>query len=60
MVKVLFWLEDNKIFYQKGFIGPGSVNGFVFTYPKDQSMTYDPITSYIANSFKAGDLNEIH
>jgi hypothetical protein len=57
---VLSWLEDNKIFYQKGFVGPGSVNGFVFAYPKDQSMTYDPMTNYIANSFKAGDLNEIH
>jgi hypothetical protein len=54
---VVSWLDNGKINYEKMYIGSGSENGFIFSYPESQADYYNPIAAYISNSFTPGDLS---
>ncbi|SFE32621.1 protein of unknown function [Thermoanaerobacter thermohydrosulfuricus] len=57
---VISWEDSSFIYYKKSFIGNGSINTFIFTYPKEQAAYYNDIVEYIEDSFKPGDLSISH
>ncbi len=57
---VISWGDNNNIYYSKTFMGRGSLNCFIFSYPKNQDINYNSITTHINNSFKPGDINSGH
>lgn len=57
---VVSWKKNGKITYQKSFVGRGSVNTFIFAYPKTQARHFASITAHLEASFIPGDLSETH
>jgi len=55
---VLSWKDGDRVYYQKMFVGSGSLNSFTFTFPDNQRSTYEPITTRIEKSFRPGALDE--
>jgi hypothetical protein len=52
------WKGNGKINYEKMFVGLGSHNGFIISYPEDQKPQYDDIVTKLEASFKAGDTSK--
>lgn len=55
---VLTWKENEKINYEKMFVGTGSHNGFTFSYPEDQKSQYDDVITKLEASFQPGDTSK--
>jgi hypothetical protein len=54
------WRSGGKIFYQKQFIGSGSLNAFIMAYPTSRRQKYDAVLRHIERSFNPGDLARAH
>jgi hypothetical protein len=54
---VLSWEQEGKIYYKKVFVGPGSYDGFIFSYPVGQKDEYEDVTNAISKSFHPGDVS---
>jgi len=53
---VLTWKDGGRLTYQKTFLGDGSENSFMFSFPEDQKPAYDDVIGKIEKSFRHGDL----
>lgn len=51
---VLSWIKDDYVYYSKTFVGQGSTNTFIISYPRDEKEYYDQMTIHIEPSFKPG------
>ncbi len=54
---VLSWKKDNYIYYLKTFVGQGSANSFIFSYPEAEKQYYDQVTIHLESTFHPGDVN---
>lgn len=57
---VISWVEGNNIVYQKSVVGAGSINSFIFTYPKADASEYDKVVERLYESFKTPGIQEGH
>jgi hypothetical protein len=57
---VVTYDSGNTLTYEKVFVGSGSLNAFVMTFPKIQRSKYEPIVTKIEKSFHHGDVNHRH
>lgn len=58
---VVTWSDNqDRILYQKMFVGKGSCNSFVFTFPRKQRAKYQPIVTNIEKSFRPGTIDIAH
>lgn len=57
---VVSWIEQDMIKYQKSVIGKGSVDTFIFSYPRNEAKDYDLIVNELSSSFKTPSINEGH
>ncbi len=54
------YTADGEIFYERRWVGPGSINAVGWTYPKAQKEAYDDPVNHVVESFVPGDLNVAH
>jgi hypothetical protein len=57
---VLSWLIGDSVYYQKSFVGAGSQNTFILSYPQAQGEIYDETAKVLEASFFPGDLELPH
>ena len=55
---VLSWLDDDRVKYEKTWVGTGSVNYFSFAYPVEDRPIYDSVLPVLVKSFEPGDLSQ--
>lgn len=55
---VLSWIDNGTVYYTRTMVGPGSINSFEFTCPKDQLDQYYDAIEHISKSFKKGNIEE--
>lgn len=57
---VVSWGGSGRIFYQKQYVGGGSMNAFIFSYPITRKSAYARVVTRVQRSFKAGNLSQAH
>jgi hypothetical protein len=57
---VVTYDTSDVVVYEKMFVGSGSLNSFVLTFPKSQRSKYEPIVTTIEKSFRHGDVKNRH
>jgi restriction endonuclease Mrr len=57
---VVTYDTSDVVVYEKMFVGSGSLNAFVLSFPKSQRSKYDPIVTMIEKSFRHGDVRHQH
>lgn len=57
---VVSWKSNGRIFYQKQFVGAGSMNTFILSYPATRRNAYAAIVTRMERSFRPGDLTRSH
>jgi serine/threonine-protein kinase len=51
---------DGQIFYERGYVGPGSTAALRWVYPRDHKENLDEPVSRTADAFRPGDLDRPH
>jgi hypothetical protein len=54
---VMSWRNAENIFYTKEFVGRGSLNSFIFSYPIQERSKYDNIVANLEKTFRHGDID---
>lgn len=57
---VVSWIDADKIVYEKGVVGKGSINTFIIKYPLTQKVSYDSIVSHFNSTFKTPSIDTSH
>ncbi|MPN08830.1 hypothetical protein SDC9_156116 [bioreactor metagenome] len=54
------WIQNDKIIYQKGIVGKGSINTLIFQYPISEKDVYDEFLQKLDSYFQTPKVDEAH